>query len=143
MLRSIPQITMASSNRIADSRAPYHEAGHALVARKLGIPLLGVGFVEGAPGKLATGVVNQSDLNNPIFCAGGMAAEEILFGKFNPEGSVSDRELIGKTGASVAESVRAARELLQRDEILSIGKRIETFAIQNNSGSIPEKNLFT
>jgi hypothetical protein len=34
---------------IRDPRAPYHEAGHALVAKKLGIPLLGVGFADGHP----------------------------------------------------------------------------------------------
>ena len=32
---------------IRDPRAPYHEAGHALVVKKLGIPLLGVGFADG------------------------------------------------------------------------------------------------
>jgi hypothetical protein len=138
----IPQTTMVSINRIADRRAPYHEAGHALVAKKLGIPLLGVGFVEGHPGKLATGVLNESDMDNPIFRAGGMAAEEILFGRYNPTGSESDRESIVRTGASVVDSVRSARELLLRDEILAVGKRIETFAIQHNTGSIPESSLF-
>jgi hypothetical protein len=133
---------MVITNRITDRRAPYHEAGHALVAKKLGIPLLGVGFIEGNPGKIGTGVVNESDLDNAIFCAGGMAAEEILFGRYDPAGSVSDRASIVKTGASVADSVRAARDLLLRDEILAIGTRIETFALQHNMGSIPESNLF-
>ncbi len=133
---------MVRFNRIADPRAPYHEAGHALVAKKLGIPLLGVGFVEGQPGKLGTGVVNPSDMGNAIFAAAGMAAEEILYGNYDPTGSVTDRELIVRAGASVSESVKAARELLQRDEILTIGKLIENFAIEHNSGSIPEANLF-
>lgn len=130
---------------IRDPKAPYHEAGHALVAKKLGIPLLGVGFADGHPageGGLATGVVNESDLDNPIFSAGGMAAEEILFGDYDPEGSASDRKSIASVGASVEESVKAARELLNSEEILLIGKRIEGFALQNDSGYIPESNLF-
>ena|SRR2546425_7449594 len=130
---------------IRDGRAPYHEAGHALVAKKLRIPILGVGFADGHPagaGGLATGVVNQSDLHNPIFSAGGMAAEEILFGSYDPEGSASDRASIVKAGASVGDSVKTARGLLNRDEILLIGKRIESFALQNDSGYIPEANLF-
>jgi hypothetical protein len=130
---------------IRDPRAPYHEAGHALVARKLGIPLLGVGFADGhpaGPGGLATGAVNESDLNNPIFSAGGMAAEEILFGSYDAEGSASDRASIVKEGASVQDSVNAARALLQRDEVLLVGKKIEQFALENDSGYIVEANLF-
>jgi hypothetical protein len=133
---------MTIINRITDRRAAYHEAGHALVAKKLGIPLLGVGFVEGRPGKIGTGVVNESDLHNAIFSAGGMAAEEILFGTYDPAGSITDRESIVRTGASVIDSVRAARELLVREEILAVGKRIETFTTQHNSGSIPASILF-
>jgi hypothetical protein len=130
---------------IRDRRAPYHEAGHALVAKKLKIPLLGVGFADGHPageGGLATGVVNESDMENPIFSAGGMAAEEMLFGAYDPEGSVSDRKSIASVGASVERSIETARELLDREEILLIGKRIEDFALQNDSGHIPEANLF-
>lgn len=127
---------------IRDPRAPYHEAGHALVAKKLGIPLLGVGFVEGKPGLLATGVVNETDLDNPIFGAGGMAAEEILFGDYDPDGTVTDRQSIAKVGACVEECIQAARALLDRDKILLIGKRIEEFALKNDSGYIPESNLF-
>jgi len=130
---------------IRDPRAPYHEAGHALVAKKLNIPLLGVGFVDGhpaGPGGLGIGLVNESDMDNPIFTAGGMAAEEILFGDYEPEGSVSDRASIAHTGASVTNSIKAARELLSREEILLIGKRIEEFALENDSGYIPESNLF-
>jgi len=126
---------------IADHRAPYHEAGHALVAKKLGIRLLGVGFVEGRPGKLGTGVVNESDKENPIFCAGGMAAEEILFDAYEPEGSVTDRAAILKTGASVDDSITTARRLLNRDEILFVGKRIESFALEYDAGYIPESEL--
>jgi hypothetical protein len=127
---------------IREPRAPYHEAGHALVAKKLGIALLGVGFVDGRPGLLGTGAVNESDLSNPVFCAGGMAAEEILFGDYNLAGSVTDRASIENAGASVAASIAMARELLNRDEILLMGKRIEDFALQNDSGHIPEENLF-
>lgn len=130
---------------IKDPRAPYHEAGHALVARKLRIPLLGVGFSDNHPagrGGLATGVVNMSDLDNPLFSAGGMAAEEILFGSYDPEGSVSDRSSIEKSGKSVRESIDAARALLDRYEIVQTGKIIEAFALQYDSGYIPQANLF-
>jgi hypothetical protein len=71
-----------------------------------------------------------------------MAAEEIVFGAYDPEGSVSDRASILKQGASVQDSVKGARDLLQRDEILLVGKRIEQFALANDSGYIPEANLF-
>jgi len=98
--------------------------------------------VDGRPGLLATGVINESDLENPIFGAGGMAAEEILYGDYDPDGSLTDRQSIVKVGASVEESIEAARALLNRDEILLIGKRIEDFAVQNDSGYIPESNLF-
>src|SRR2546425_10456712 len=86
---------------ISDPKAPYHEAGHALVAKRLKIPLRGVGFVDRHPpgeGGLGTGVVNESDLQNPVFSAGGMAAEEILFGAYDPEGSESDRASIVEEG---------------------------------------------
>jgi hypothetical protein len=130
---------------IKDQRAPYHEAGHALVAKKLNIRLLGVGFSDGHPageGGLATGVVNKNDQDNPIFLAAGMAAEEILFGSYDPEGSVTDSASIAKAGASVRESIDTARGFLDRDAIVFIGKRIESFALQNDSGYIPEANLF-
>ena len=113
-----------------------------MVARRLGISLLGVGFVEGRPFKLGTGVANESDNENPIYSAGGMAAGEILFGAYDPHGSITDRESILITGASVQDSIRAAREILTRDEILFIGKRIEDFATQNDTGYISESNLF-
>jgi hypothetical protein len=63
-------------------------------------------------------------------------------GRYNPTGSVSDRASIVATGASVADSVKKARELLIRDEILSVGKRIEAFAIQHNIGCLFESGLF-
>ena len=71
-----------------------------------------------------------------------MAAEEILFGSYDAEGSASDRASIVKEGASVQDSVNAARALLQRDEVLLVGKKIEQFALENDSGYIVEANLF-
>ena len=139
------QACVAGMKIIKNPRAPYHEAGHALVAKKLKIPLLGVGFADGHPagkGGLATGVVNECDLDNPIFSAGGMAAEEMLYGSYDLDGSISDRTSIVKVGASLEESIKVARGLLNRDEVLFIGKRIEEFALQNDSGYIPEINLF-
>lgn len=71
-----------------------------------------------------------------------MAAEEMLYGSYDLDGSISDRTSIVKVGASLEESIKVARGLLNRDEVLFIGKRIEEFALQNDSGYIPEINLF-
>lgn len=120
-----------------------HEAGHALVAARLGIPFTHVERGEGEHGKVEVGVgpIEDPEHNwtlHQISCwqqfhAAGAAAEKFLFGSYREYGVRQDRRQHAKLESRWRPGrsngwegdVQSAMNLLDREAIEKIAKELD------------------
>jgi hypothetical protein len=109
--------------------ALVHEGGHVLMANIQHIPCLGM-FLRQVGAK-ACNLINtlpKGDLPNELllYLAAGNAAEVIVFGEADPDGSNDDRRLFGKPpGTTFEEKIEDGKIILAKSKAV-----IETLASQ-------------
>lgn len=112
-------------------RAMRHEAGHYVVGRHLGFCIQHIGLKNRLPATLAerNSDLGQSVLEWCTFMAGGIASENIYFGKYDPLGAASDQRSIHSIkGGSIEEYLPEALRILKINQrrLDSISSRLES-----------------
>jgi hypothetical protein len=92
---------MSNIQQFIDKRRGFvHESGHAIIAvLQNDLDVRGIGFCE-AEGKYVTIVDSLPDSNSFYLCkTGGMAAENLIYGKYDPVSAAHDIAVFNNPGA--------------------------------------------
>jgi hypothetical protein len=122
---------MNNVQQFIDKRRGFvHESGHAIIGvLQNDLILKGIGFCE-AEGKYVTIVDSMSDSQGFYLCkAGGMASENIFYGKYDPVSAAHDIAIFNNPGAPPLDrTVEKATQILTsyRSQISYLEGRLMT-----------------
>lgn len=123
------ELRLAAAVANPDRRVAYHEAGHAVMARMLGVPLAGVSIDEGKVDRISFSRETEAALakgrldrdtakRHAMVVLAGPVAERLVFGWAEDTRAPGDREAIGRLALSLAGG-------RSQDELLALGAELE------------------